>query len=500
MLLPVCIWEYILKKANWFPARAVNKKFCAMVEKTYQFAYTDWMAICKKSTPRILTLFTAQHYFNYPKNFNFVSKFSNIDIVKHFDEKDACYYDALLNNIHPEVIKYGLKNGARNKFIGMRTAIELDNLELVKLMLFIEDDNVSYFSAACAKNNPEIIKEIINFTPNCSNKLLRAAAGCNNNKIIRKLLKRGANNWRECFNIFCFFGNIEMVNLFVDSCLDILDSALGSACQGGQLQIAKILIEKGANNWQVAFEGVCASENAELYRLLEKKSGITCDGFFRNACKIGDLELINKFIKLGTTNWNGGLIQAVRGEQIEVINLMIEKGANDWNTALAFAGENGNVQIANILIEKGANNWNCSFQNSFMHGHKEFTELMLNRGATIWCAKFFIDIYPNWKKMALYLVEKYPIDFSNSLQYLKKGLDCIELLEYLVKKGATDYNNGMYIVCSNGRKDLLDYFISHGANDWNSGLAGAYGNGDSKMVDFLVKKGATNFDNQKNFY
>jgi hypothetical protein len=41
-----------------------------------------------------------------------------------------------------------------------------------------------------------------------------------------------------------------------------------------------------------------------------------------------------------------------------------------------------------------------------------------------------------------------------------------------------------------GYKELVDFLISKGANDWNLGMASAAHGGHKDLVDFFIKKGA----------
>jgi hypothetical protein len=41
-----------------------------------------------------------------------------------------------------------------------------------------------------------------------------------------------------------------------------------------------------------------------------------------------------------------------------------------------------------------------------------------------------------------------------------------------------------------GHKELVDFFIKKGGKDWNNGMYGAAEGGFQKLVDFFIQKGA----------
>lgn len=54
--------------------------------------------------------------------------------------------------------------------------------------------------------------------------------------------------------------------------------------------------------------------------------------------------------------------------------------------------------------------------------------------------------------------------------------------------------NSLYPTCTGGHKDLTEFLIIKGANNWDLGLFGACTGGHKDLVELMVLKGADNFD------
>jgi hypothetical protein len=55
-------------------------------------------------------------------------------------------------------------------------------------------------------------------------------------------------------------------------------------------------------------------------------------------------------------------------------------------------------------------------------------------------------------------------------------------------------NGGLAKACRGGHRDLVDFMIQKGATDWNWGLKGACQGGNRDLVDLMIEKGATHWD------
>ena len=63
---------------------------------------------------------------------------------------------------------------------------------------------------------------------------------------------------------------------------------------------------------------------------------------------------------------------------------------------------------------------------------------------------------------------------------------------YMIEKGANNWNRGLYGTCQGGKRELAELMIEKGADDWNRGLDGACLGGHIDLANYMIEKGATN--------
>ncbi len=66
-----------------------------------------------------------------------------------------------------------------------------------------------------------------------------------------------------------------------------------------------------------------------------------------------------------------------------------------------------------------------------------------------------------------------------------------DIVDLMIKNGATDWDYGLEGACCCGHRDLVDLMIKNGATAWNWGLIGACRGGHRDLVDLMIKNGAT---------
>lgn len=87
-----------------------------------------------------------------------------------------------------------------------------------------------------------------------------------------------------------------------------------------------------------------------------------------------------------------------------------------------------------------------------------------------------------------FMIEKY--DFSDFGSLMRSSVECIR---FFIENGKYQPNDMLYHVCVLGNIDLINLVIPK-ADDWNSGLRGACGAGNLEIVQLMVRKGATNLN------
>ncbi len=82
--------------------------------------------------------------------------------------------------------------------------------------------------------------------------------------------------------------------------------------------------------------------------------------------------------------------------------------------------------------------------------------------------------------------------YRNLLRACKGGHR--DIVDLMIKNGATDWNGGLGGACRGGHRDLVDLMIKNGATYWNWGLREACEGGHRDLVDQMIKNGATNWN------
>jgi hypothetical protein len=66
----------------------------------------------------------------------------------------------------------------------------------------------------------------------------------------------------------------------------------------------------------------------------------------------------------------------------------------------------------------------------------------------------------------------------------------LDIIKFMIEKGADDWNGGLYNACYGGQVDIVKFMIEKGAYNWNRGLYGACYGGHLDIVKFMIEKGA----------
>ena len=195
---------------------------------------------------------------------------------------------------------------------------------------------------------------------------------------------------------------------------------------------------------------------------------------------------------------------ACLGGHLDLAKYMVEKGANIWNRGLTRACEGGNLTLINYMIEKGANDWNNALYGACKGGHwrdaKHPTRLS-SRGREPLVSSEGRDLWsPDQPSCDLvtYLLGKYTISLCSGLAGACRG-GHLELVKFLVEKGANNWDWGLAHACRGGHLDLAKYMVEQGAIDWNWGMQNACLEGHFELVKFLVEKGTPDL-NQGLYY
>jgi len=181
------------------------------------------------------------------------------------------------------------------------------------------------------------------------------------------------------------------------------------------------------------------------------------NGFYA-ACFGGRLEMMGIFT-IEKKVMNRGLYFACKGGKSEVVKYLVGQDAYDWNLGLFGACKGDNIKEIVDMIRRGANEFKKAFQ--------------------IAC-KYFC------RNAMSFLSER----VNGSQLKLCAASGNFESINYLIARGARDFNGGLYSACRHGNVDLIDYFLGHGASDLTQALYGACKGNQLAVAKFLTRIGA----------
>lgn len=150
--------------------------------------------------------------------------------------------------------------------------------------------------------------------------------------IVKRVLTRagGCKNLDWCLYRAIIAKRFGIAKMLMKNGVSRYDPGLWGACLIGDLKWVKRMIKKGADDWRGAFKMACEGGNIQVLRYIVKgkenweKLWIT--GLY-DACKGGNREVIELVIEKGGKNWTDGLFGACEKGHFEIVKLMIDKGA-----------------------------------------------------------------------------------------------------------------------------------------------------------------------------
>lgn len=247
----------------------------------------------------------------------------------------------------------------------------------------------------------------------------------------------------------------------------------------------KFYLGKTPTTWDIGLFNACERGYLDLVKILSVKTTCYWEYGLRGAGRGGQPHLENEI---------GGASSLARStRQLEIVKFMIQKGAVEWDQGLEYACEGGDRKIVELMIElceqnyRGENGllqscWNNGFVHACLGGNMEIIELMIAKGAN--CSRNNEHDY--------YL---HPLDLG--LRYacrpiwLNKNVSSpvkqnIEIIRFLIKKGAKDFNSGLVEACWMGYLEAVKLMLQMGANNWQEAFEHASRNGNMEIIRLIL--------------
>ena len=229
-------------------------------------------------------------------------------------------------------------------------------------------------------------------------------------------------------------GHIAVIDTLSDkvymSCnISIENAMLIGACKSGNIPLFEKAVAKGANAYNNAFQNACYGGHRELAEKVEKLAD--WDGFFNS----NHVTFLQEAVC-------GGHLNSVKWVASRIIENnfphRIENHTLDY--VLYKACLNGHMDIVDFLIECGASDWYRGLDYACRGGHLEIA------------------------KKIVQIKKHYPMNISH-------------------------FNSALSYACQRGNMDVIHWLIQKGANDWTDGLNSACCCGQVEVAKLMLEKG-----------
>lgn len=246
------------------------------------------------------------------------------------------------------------------------------------------------------------------------------------------------------------------------------------------------------------FFEACFSGNDEVVRSFIAE-GIYCGNralfFATQGGHISTINLITKATEYESISWNAGLAGACSGGHLEIIKMMLDKGADDLIAGFQYASGSGNIDAVRFLTEKNdgiltMDCWNYSLANACGTGSLDIINFLISKGATAWNQGLNAACINGRLEIARIMIEKGAtcsgVEIRNACY---KGY--IDIVKLLLDKCTPDLEQGLFNACAGGHMDIVRLLVDKGASDLNFALYKACEYEQIEIVEFLLSMGAS---------
>lgn len=317
----------------------------------------------------------------------------------------------------------------------------------------------------------------------------------------------GVKSFIESFDVECF----DDKHAIFYSILDEFNFALGKASRRGYLEIVQFLINvelfeiKHINLASLTEDAANAGHLEIVQFLINCSIRINRHDICINtarcvAAKRGYLHIVWFILAIDFNNMKNKMETANSEDPFEIMRIRAEMEVN-LQIVLTSAAEFGHLHIVRFIVENCATYVDCpsfiislhtinwGLRNAASGGYIEILQYLIDYGATDFSGSLFQAARSGHFDSVYFLISRGGTDFNEALS----GAACgghFHIICYLIEKGANDFNHALKGAASSGHINIVNYFINIGATDLNNALKEAAKRGHLNVVKFLIEKGA----------
>jgi ankyrin repeat protein len=346
---------------------------------------------------------------------------------------------AAIKNGHTELVAFlRQKTSFNNDSYSVEMACAKGYNDIVEQFKHIKLGYSQLMFKACRYGNLEIVK---NYLPKISNNvagLLYAAAQHKHNDIVSFLLEHREFSHREMLMVECVRGRMDKVLDMIGPDFLFDGLCLSAACTSGNIDLVKHLLS------------ICADS-------------VNLDMPLAAMCNDGNFQIAQLLVEHGAYITNDLTPLIVLSGNVDFVRFILKDDSINLNTLFSHACTIGNIEMLKIISTRGSVDWNEAIGHGCLHGHKHIVEYALKTTHWHW----------DWN-----------LGLMNAC---RKG--SIELMNFMLEKGANDYNNGLRGGCMSGNIVCIEEMVRLGAHNYDEGLHCACGSGQIDAAKLMIKYG-----------